>query len=283
MRHNSCGIRQRVCDIRSTVCHIRSRVWHKNHGVCGKLHGVHGTRQRFCGKLHGVFGELHAVGDKLHGGWTRLHGVCGSRHSFYGKLHCVLGKLHGVRAKPHVGWIKLHGVCGIAHSFCSIGYLRCPLRGWDRAALCVQETDMRAKGRRRNSSLLGTDDDLRSKTMRSSTGVAQRRVTMMPLRAHLMNRYTLAAVLVGFIVGTVCWSADERAIPKQRFIMRPILVTNYSGATMTAVCVDGFTNRATTIPELTNLLGSLPQGSSLDYYAVYGGVNFLPGTNTLQP
>ena len=97
-----------------------------------------------------------------------------------------------------------------------------------------------------------------------------------------MRRNILLGLFAALGIRAVCWAADEPATPKQRYVMRPMSATNSSGIILTAVYVDGFTNRATTMPELNKLIASLPKGSSLSYFASYGQFNFQLGTNRFK-
>jgi|KBSSwiStaDraftv2_1062776.scaffolds.fasta_scaffold2443690_1 hypothetical protein len=97
-----------------------------------------------------------------------------------------------------------------------------------------------------------------------------------------MNVRTLLAVFTVFVVVALCYSGDQSVTPKQAFVMRPTVLTNESGVILTAVYIEGFTNKATTIPALTNLLASLPQGSSLRYKPFHSAINFRLGTNRFR-
>lgn len=97
-----------------------------------------------------------------------------------------------------------------------------------------------------------------------------------------MRRHILLGFFASLFAGAVCWAADEQATPKQHYMMMYTCVTNSSGTTSTTVYVEGFTNRATTIPELSKLIASLPKGSSLSYCAPYGQFDFRLGTNRFK-
>lgn len=97
-----------------------------------------------------------------------------------------------------------------------------------------------------------------------------------------MRRHILIPVFVALFAGVAGWSADEQSTPTRHYVMRPMSVTNSSSTILTAVYVDGLTNRAATIPELTNLLARLPQGSSLSYFARPGQRGLRLGTNRFR-
>ena len=97
-----------------------------------------------------------------------------------------------------------------------------------------------------------------------------------------MCQHILTVIFVVLFAGIAGWSAEELTTPTRHYVMKPMSVTNSSSTILTAVYVDGLTNRAATIPELTNLLARLPQGSSLSYRARHGQFGFRLGTNRFQ-
>jgi hypothetical protein len=95
-------------------------------------------------------------------------------------------------------------------------------------------------------------------------------------RRNTMKVSFTGLVSAAVLVATSVWGEATN------HVMRGLVTTNASGATCVTVYVEGRTNKATTMPELTSLLKSLPKGSSLTYKPRYGQFHFWLGTNRFK-